>query len=120
MDKIITFVLFFIIIYILYYNFFVRPQVRKKKKKDIPSEIQIFKHYYKIDIDKIGFFRTLRILNFVNALMLSLLLMVVVPLKQVWLKFLILLVLIVPTIWFTYYLLAKYLRHLERKSDKNV
>jgi len=33
---------------------------------------------------------------------------------------LILLVLIVPFIWVTYYFLAKYLKHLERKSEENV
>jgi flagellar biosynthesis/type III secretory pathway M-ring protein FliF/YscJ len=35
-------------------------------------------------------------------------------------KFLILLVLIIPFIWVTYYFLAKYLKHLERKSEENV
>ena len=62
----------------------------------------------------------LRILNFVNALFLSLLVMVVLPFQEPWLKILILVVLMLPSIWFIYYFLAKYLKHLERKSDKHV
>ncbi len=110
------FIIFFIIIYSLYYNFIIRPQL-KGKKTNIPSDVQILKSYYKIDIDKLGLFRVLRILNFTNSLMLSLLLIGVMPLKYILVKFIVLAILILPSIWFTYFILAKYLRHLERKSD---
>lgn len=117
------FVVAFVLIYLLYYIFVVNGQIRiqkgksKKKKKDVPAEVMILRDYYKIDIEKIGIIRVLRILNFVNALMLALLTMVAIPFKKVYFKFGIIIVLIIPTIWFTYYFLAKYLKYLEGKED---
>ena len=122
------FVCFFIITYIVYYWFAVRPVVNtyKKKKKgkkikkerDLPTEIKLLQSYYKVDIEKIGVVRILRIVNVVNAFFLSLLVMAVLPIKEVWLKLIILFVLMLPAIWVVYYFLAKFLKHLERKSDK--
>lgn len=124
----IVFVVFFIIIYFLYYRFAVRPIVKNirrkqkgkkvKRERNLPAEVQFLKGYYKVDIEKIGIIRVLRILNFTNALFLSLLVMVVLPFEEAWLKIIILVVLMVPTIWFVYYFLAKYLKHLERKSER--
>ena len=126
----IIFVVFFLIIYILYNRLAVRPivkNIRRKRKgktvkreRNLPAEVQFLKGYYKIDVEKIGVIRVLRILNFVNALFLSLLVMVVLPFKEAWQKIIILVVLMIPTVWFVYYFLAKFLKHLERKSDKNV
>ncbi|MBR3116677.1 MAG: hypothetical protein IKF36_02240 [Bacilli bacterium] len=124
------FVIFYIVIYLVYYWFQVRPFItaaRKKKKgktvkkeKDIPPEIKFLKGYYKVDVDKIGLIRTLKILNIVNAFFLTILVMIVLPFKEAWLKIILLFVLIFPAIWFVYYFVAKYLKYLERKSDKNV
>ena len=120
---VVYFVLTFIVFYLLYYFFVVSGQIRiqkgksKKKNKNLPSEILLLRDYYKIDIDKIGIIRILKILNFVNALMLSLVTMVVIPVGKLYLKFIIIAVLIIPVIWFTYYFLAKYLKHLERRED---
>lgn len=120
---VVYFVLTFIVFYLLYYIFVVSGQIRiqkgksKKKNKNLPSEILLLRDYYKIDIDKIGIIRILKILNFVNALMLSLVTMVVIPVGKLYLKFIIIAVLIIPVIWFTYYFLAKYLKHLERRED---
>lgn len=112
----------FTIIYFLYYLLVVSGQIRvtkgkSKKQKNLPSEILLLRDYYKVDIDKIGLIRVLRLLNFINALILSLLVLVVVGIDKIYIKFLILLVLLLPTIWFTYYFLAKYLKHLERKES---
>ena len=122
------FIAFFIITYLVYYWFAVRPVVNnyKKKKKgkkikkerDLPTEVKLLQSYYKIDIEKIGIVRTLRIVNIVNAFFLSLLVMAVLPVKEVWIKVVILFVLIIPAIWVVYYFLAKYLKYLERKSGK--
>ena len=100
--------------------FVVFPQSRarkKSKKKKYPAEIEVLKGYYKIDIEKIGLIRTLRILNFFNALMFAGLVMIVFNIKEVWLKIVVLVILILPTIWVVYYFIAKYLKHLERKSE---
>ena len=123
----IIFLVLFILAYLFYYFLAIRPQVRiingkkrgrpSKKEKDLPTEVKLLRDYYKIDIEKIGLLRVLRIVNFVNALLLSSLTMLVFPFKALWLKLIILALLIVPSIWFTYYFLAKYLKYLERKSD---
>jgi len=126
----IIYVIFFLIIYVLYYRLAVRPIIKNirrknkgkkvKRERNLPTEVQFLKVYYKVDIEKIGVIRVLRILNFVNSFFLALLVMVVLPFKEAWQKIIILVVLMMPTIWFVYYFLAKYLKHLERKSDKNV
>ena len=126
----IIYVIFFLIIYVLYYRLAVRPIIKNirrknkgkkvKRERNLPTEVQFLKVYYKVDIEKIGVIRVLRILNFVNSLFLALLVMVVLPFKEAWQKIIILVVLMMPTIWFVYYFLAKFLKHLERKSDKNV
>ena len=122
------FAAFFVIIYVVYYFLSIRPYLKQMKKKskgkklrrerDLPMEVQLLKGYYKITIEKIGIRRLLRICNFVNAFFLALLVLVVLPFEEPWLKILILTILVMPTIWFVYYFLAKYLKHLEGKSGK--
>ena len=112
----ILFIIFFIILYALYYVLFVRKQVKYDKKK-ISSDLRILTGYYKIDVEKIGFQKVLRILNLVNSLMMASLMMVVINIDKTIFKILILFVLMIPSIWVVYYFLAKYLKHLERKSE---
>jgi ABC-type multidrug transport system fused ATPase/permease subunit len=95
----------------------------KKKKKKVSDEkkygtdLQLLNAFYKIDLEKIGVLRTLKILNIVNPFVLSLLVVLVYPIKQIWLKLIVLMLIILPVVWFTYYFVAKYLRRIERKSN---
>ena len=114
MDYVVAGIIFFIIIYLFYYLFIVRKQKRYNYKK-LPAEVIILQEYYKIDIKKIGYQRVLKVLNFVNALMLTILVMIVIDIKSVVTKILLIAVLMIPTIWFVYYLVAKYLKRLEEK-----
>ena len=114
MKYLIYFIIFFIVIYAMYYVLFVRKRLRYSDKK-LSADLQILKDYYKIDIKKIGYQRVLKIINFVNALMLTTLMMVVINIDKAVYKILILVVLMAPTIWVVYYFLAKYLKHLEGK-----
>lgn len=116
------FILFFIISYGVYYFLVTNGQIKSvrgktKKKKELSTELSLLKNYYHINIEKVGIIKILRIVNFINALLISSLVLVVSPLKQIWLKLVIILVLLAPAIWATYYFLAKYLKHLERKND---
>ena len=116
------FVIFFIVTYLVYYFLVTNGQIRSirgksKKKKELSTELTLLKNYYHIDIDKIGVIKVLKIVNFVNALLIALLVMAVLPVNQIWLKLVIIFVVIAPAIWATYYFLAKYLRHIERKKD---
>ena len=115
-DNIILFLIFFILIYVIYYVLYVRKQIKYDKKK-VSSDLKILEIYYKINVKKIGYQRVLRILNFVNALMLTILMMIIMNLDRFIYKFLIAIILIIPLIWATYYFLAKYLKYLERKSE---
>lgn len=115
-DNIILFLIFFILIYVIYYVLYVRKQIKYDKKK-VSSDLKILEIYYKINVKKIGYQRVLRILNFVNALMLTILMMIIMNLDKFIYKFLIAIILIIPLIWATYYFLAKYLKYLERKSE---
>ena len=119
---VLMFIIFFIVAYIVYYFFVTNGQIKSirgktKKKKELSAELIFLRDYYKIDIEKIGIIKILRIVNFVNALMISILVFSVIQINQTWLKFIIILVVLVPAIWATYYFLAKYLKHLERKID---
>ena len=116
MNYVIYFIIFFCVIYLIYYFLYVRKQIKYNNKK-LSADVKILESYYKIDVKKIGYLRVLRILNFINALMLSIMLMIVFNLDKFIYKFLVLLVLMVPFIWVTYYFLAKYLKYLERKSE---
>lgn len=116
MEYFIYFIVCFVIIYAFYYVLFVRKRY-EYNKKSVSADIKILQGYYKIDIEKIGYQKVLRILNFVNALMLSIMMMIIVNVDKMIYKFLILIVLMMPIIWVTYYFLAKYLKHLEGKSE---
>ena len=119
MENIILFIMFFIVIYLIYYFVFIRKQIKYNKNK-VFSDVKLLESYYKINVKKIGYQKVLRILNFVNALMLSCIMMIVMNIDKILYKLLIIIILIVPFIWVTYYFLAKYLKHLERKSEENV
>ena len=113
MKLLITFLLDFTIIYLLYY-FFLRRKKKYSKKRF--ADVVIFESYYNIDVKKIGYKKVLSILNFVNALMLSLLILLVSGMKNNLLIILSLTLIMVPAIWFVYYLLSKYFKYLERKN----
>ena len=119
---VILYVILFVAAYIIYYFFVTNGQIKTirgkaKKKKELSAELIFLRDYYHIDIEKVGKIRILRIVNFMNAILISGLVIAVVGINQVWLKLLIVLVVLIPVIWGSYYLLAKYLKHLERKID---
>ena len=116
----------YLIIFIIYYLFVVGPVIRsvrvkdnKKKKKDkkLIGELILLRNYYGVDIEKVGIIKVMRTLSFVNPLILSLMATIVFPLKQGWLRILVLVLIILPVIWVSYYLLMLYFKKIERKND---
>ena len=119
---VVMYVIFFVLAYVGYYLFITNGQIRSlrgktKKKKELSSELIFLKNYYHIDIEKIGTIKVLRIVNFVNALLIAAIVTSVAAISKVWLKLLIVVIILVTALWATYYFLAKYLKHLERKND---
>ena len=116
------YVIFFVLAYIGYYLFITNGQIKSqrgktKKKKQLSSELVLFKNYYHIDIEKVGIIKILRIVNFVNALLIAAIVTAVAAIQEVWIKLFVAVIIVIPTIWFSYYFLAKYLKHLERKKE---
>ena len=117
---VLTYLIFFVVAYIVYLVLVVLPHsksIKRSKNKKYPPELQLLRDYYKVNINKIGVIKTLRILNFGNALMFAGLFMIVFGIKEQWLKLIIITILMIPTIWFVYYFVAKYLKHIERKRE---
>ena len=88
-EFIILFVLFFIIIYLFYY-FLYRRKKLVYDKKTLSADIKILEGYYKVNTEKIGYQKVLRIMNLVNSLMLTIMIMIVYKLNNYIYKFLIL------------------------------
>ena len=117
-----VFVIFFIVAYVVYYfvvtNKYIRSiRGKSKKKRELSTELVFLKNYYKVNVEKIGTIKVLKIVNFINALLIAALVTIVAWIDKIWLKLLLIGILIFPLIWASYYFLAKYLKHLERKRD---
>lgn len=115
----------YFIIFIIYYLFVVGPVIRsvrvkdnkKKKEKKLIGELILLRNYYGVDIEKVGIIKVMRTLSFINPLILSIMATIVFPLKQGWLRILVLVLIILPVIWVSYYLLMLYFKKIERKND---
>ena len=126
MKYLVVFLSSYLIIFIIYYLFVVGPIIRsvrvkdnKKKKKDkkLIGELILLRNYYGVDIEKVGIIKVMRTLSFINPLILSIMATIVFPLKQGWLRILVLVLIILPVIWVSYYLLMLYFKKIERKND---
>ena len=126
MKYLVVFLSSYLIIFIIYYLFVVGPVFRsvrvkdnKKKKKDkkLIGELILLRNYYGVDIEKVGIIKVMRTLSFINPLILSIMATIVFPLKQGWLRILVLVLIILPVIWVSYYLLMLYFKKIERKND---
>ena len=120
LEFVIVFFAFFVIVYFGYYGFIRRPFIRSRKKakeKKMPADLSIMKHYYKIDVEKIGYNYCLRLLNFVNALLIAIIMVIVIGFKYYVIQMIIAAVLVIPIVWFSYALVAKILKKKERKIN---
>lgn len=127
MKYLVVFLSSYLIIFIIYYLFVVGPVIRsvrvkdknnkKKKEKKLIGELILLRNYYGVDIEKVGIIKVMRTLSFINPLILSIMATIVFPLKQGWLRILVLVLIILPVIWVSYYLLMLYFKKIERKND---
>ena len=120
LELLIVFVGSFILVYLGYYFFIRLPFIRARKKqkdKKMPADISIMKNYYKIDFDKMGYNYALRLLNFVNSLLISIIVLIIISFKYYVLQMIIAGALVIPIVWFSYAFIAKILKKKERNMD---
>ena len=120
LELLLIFLIFFVIVYFGYYGFIRRPFIRarkKQKEKKMPADISIMKNYYKIDFDKIGYNGPLRLLNFVNALLVSIIMILIIGLKGYVIQMVVAALLVFPLIIGSYWLVSKILKRKERKKN---
>lgn len=120
------FVATFIMVFVIYNFTFIREynKSRKLKKgkevkqKRVPVEVNLLKHYYKVDVTKLKYTSLLRRIAFVSSFDISLIVTVACVTKLGLLQILIACVIIFPVIYVSYWLLAKLLNRKIRKQEK--
>lgn len=94
-----------------------KKQVKQRKK---PVEIRLLESYYKVEIDKLSYTRLLNAVALVSSLDIAIIVTVACISKIGLIQILIALILVVPIIYSSYYLLAKYYkRKIRKKEAKN-
>ena len=130
MDKFLNllavFFIFFVIVYFFYYGFIRRPFIRARKKqreKKMSADLSIMKNYYKIDLEKIGYNSALRWLNFVNAFLIAIIMVLIIGIKlRVFattyiIQMVVAALLVFPLILGSYWLVSRIFKRKERKID---
>ena len=120
------FVVTFIVVFIIYNFTFIREykRLRKLKKgkevkqKRQPVEVNLLKHYYKVDVSKLKYTSLLRRIAFVSSFDISLIVTVVCITKLGLLQILIACLVIFPVIYVSYWLFAKLLKRKIKKLEK--
>ena len=116
--------LFFIIfilvllIYELIFNKYKTRKNNKKKKKlknNYPLEVLIMSSFYKIDIDKVNYNKFLNILAYVSSFDIALIVSIVSVVDNGILEILLALVLVLPIIFLSYYIVSLFYRKKESK-----
>lgn len=116
MNYLITSIIYFILIFIVYFFSVEKPQKRKKYRRHTADAL-ILRNYYKIDLKKIGYKKVYRYLNITNSILITFLAVIVIPIENIIVKMALVVLLVLPVIWFGYYVLAKILERLVIKNE---
>jgi len=127
LQNIILFLLTFITIFLVYEIMFIKEyRYNKKIKKDKiskddnrkePVEVRLLKSYYKVDIDKLNYSSVLNTIAFISSLDMAIIITVACLVKIGLIQILIALILVIPIIYSSYYLLAKYYKYKINKKN---
>lgn len=115
MEKLLEFILVFTLVYLI--SYFIRIFKRKKNKETNPeiTEILYLVKAYKINLKKHKMNVLLHLVSITNAFIMALTLVIVTLLNNIYYELLLAIVVLVPLIIGSYYLLGKYLKYKERK-----
>ena len=117
MKDIMLFFMSFMLIYFVYQLFIVRKAKRKNAKKK-PIEVVYLVNKYKLDLDKINYKLLLQCISIVSSLDISLLLSVVCLVDNYFYRIILIIVLIIPIILFSYHIVGVY--YVRKGLTKNV
>ena len=126
LQNIILFLLTFITIFLVYEIMFIKEYRFKKGKiskddnRKEPVEVRLLKSYYKVDIDELNYSSVLNTIAFISSLDMAIIITIACLAKIGLIQILIALILVIPIIYSSYYLLAKYYKYkINKKSIKH-
>ena len=121
LQNIILFLLTFITIFLVYEIMFIKEIKKGKISKDDnrkePVEVRLLKSYYKVDIDELNYSSVLNTIAFISSLDMAIIITVACLVKIGLIQILIALILVIPIIYSSYYLLAKYYKYKINKKN---
>lgn len=131
LQNIVLFFITFIVVFIVYQFIFARDYKNniklnhQKKNKVLPAkrpvEIRLLETYYKVDIKKINYSGLLNKVAVISSLDIALIVTIACLFRNGIFQILCALVLIIPIIYISYYILAKYYnRKIKIKEEKAV
>ena len=114
------FIMIFIIVLLIYELIFNKYKENKKKKRKklknaYPLEVLIMSSFYKIDIDKVNYNKFLNVLASVSSFDIALIVSIVSLVDNGILEILLALVLVLPIIFLSYYIVSLFYRKKESK-----
>lgn len=130
LQNIILFLLTFITIFLVYEIMFIKEyrynkkikkgKISKDDNRKEPVEVRLLKSYYKVDIDELNYSSVLNNIAFISSLDMAIIITVACLVKIGLIQILIALILVIPIIYSSYYLLAKYYKYkINKKSIKH-
>lgn len=127
LQNIILFLLTFITIFLVYEIMFIKEyrynkkiKISKDDNRKEPVEVRLLKSYYKVDIDELNYSSVLNTIAFISSLDMAIIITIACLVKIGLIQILIALILVIPIIYSSYYLLAKYYKYkINKKSIKH-
>ena len=97
-----------------------KGKISKDDNRKEPVEVRLLKSYYKVDIDKLNYSSVLNTIAFISSLDMAIIITIACLAKIGLIQILIALILVIPIIYSSYYLLAKYYKYkINKKSIKH-
>lgn len=115
------FMMIFIVVLLIYELFLFRGYRSKKGKKvteKIPMEVKILESFFKLDIHKLDYERLLHIVAIVSSIDIAIIVTIAGLFENGLIQILIALLLVIPIIFLSYYLIACYYRRKVSEGGK--
>lgn len=119
LQTIILFIITFIVVLLVYQILFIKDYRKKKGRERMPVEVHLLQTYYKVDVPKLSYSWLLNAIAIVSSIDISLIVTIACLSKVGLLQILIAIVLILPVMYISYYVLAKFCKlKIEKAKGK--